>query len=68
MKAKGLRIKDNMTHMEANSLCARGEGAIREIVPAKTASGRDRNVSTLKVPLVDIYMEKKVVKYNKKKN
>lgn len=70
VKEKGLRIRGSMTmtRAEANSLYARGEGAILELVPAETATGRERNVSTLKVQTVITYinnMEPRI-KSNKK--
>ena len=47
-KLKGMQVRDNMTRDDINTLYVHGEDAVREIVPAKTAKGRERNIAALK--------------------
>ena len=56
VKSKGVRIKTVMTPAEANSLYARGEEAIIEIVSPKTKTGRTRTVSRVKYRTVIEHM------------
>jgi len=58
-KAKGLPVKDRMTHTEINTLYVHGESAIIDIVPTKTPTGRPRNVSSLKCDSVIRFLQKK---------
>ena len=58
-RAKGLRVKANMSHVEANILYAHGEEVIKELVSGKTLQGRERNVSALKLSSVVTFMQRK---------
>ena len=51
-KAKGLQVRDTMSHTVVNSLYANSKAAIAELVPAQTKSGRKRNITRLKYPTV----------------
>ena len=44
-RSKGCSVRDNMTHMEVNTLYSHGESAIRELISTKSANGKQRNVS-----------------------
>ena len=58
-RAKGLRVKANMNHVEANTLYAHGEEVIKELVSGKTLQGRERNVSALKLSSVVTFIQRK---------
>ena len=55
-KLKGMQVRDNMTRGDINTLYVHGEDAVREIVPEKTAKGRERNIAALKFSSIATYM------------
>ena len=51
-KAKGLWVRDDISHTVVNSLYANSKPAIAKVVSAKTKYGKKRNMSGLKHPMV----------------